>query len=172
MKCQIMKSILFLLLIPFFTSAQTVHVEDNKIIYKEKVHVEGATAEQLAALAKQAIFHLDKKNDPKIVQDKNGTTKIWSAGVIKLTSSDNVSKKVIYIIEIDVEKENYQYRIDSVYLVQKERGGHSTKISSEDLLSEMKTSGPVAARTERQLNEIDMDFQKLIDCIKNDMVKS
>jgi len=167
-----MKVILFLLLIPLSTSAQTVHVEDNKIIYKEKVHVEGATVEQLVALAKQAISHLDKKNDPKIVQDKNGKTMVWSSGVIKLTSSDNVSKKVTYIIEIDVEKENYQYRIDSVYLVQKEPGHHSTKISSEDLLSKMNSSGQVAASTERQLNEIDMDFQKLIDRIKNNMAKS
>jgi hypothetical protein len=167
-----MKLLLFLFLIPFFISAQTVHVEDNKIIYKERVHVEGATAEQLAALAKQAILHLDKKNDPKMVQDKNGMTKVWSAGVIKLTSSDNVSKKVIYIIEINVEKENYQYRIDSIYLVEKEPGHHPTKISSEDLLSKMNSSGQVAASTERQLNEIDMDFQKLIDRIRSDMVKS
>jgi len=166
-----MKVILFLLWIPFSISAQTVHVENNKIIYKEKVHVEGATAEQLAELAKQAISHLDKNNDPKIVQEK-GKTRVWSAGEMKLTSSDHVSKKVTYIIEINVEKENYQYRIDSVYIVQKEPGHHSTKMSSEDLLSKMNSSGPVAASTERQLNEIDMDFQKLIDRIKNYMAKS
>ena len=166
-----MKVILFLLWMPFSTSAQTVHVENNKIIYKETVHVEGATVEQLVALAKQAIGHLDKKNDPKIIQE-NGKTKVWSAGAMKLTSSDNVSKKVTYIIEIDVEKGNYQYRIDSVYLVQKEPGHHSTKMSSEDLLSKMNSSGAVAARTERQLNEIDMNFQKLIDRLRNYMAKS
>jgi len=166
-----MKAILFLLWIPFSISAQTVHVENNKIIYKEKVHVEGATVEQLAALAKQAISHLDKNNDPKIVQEK-GKTRVWSAGEMKLTSSDHVSKKVTYIIEINVEKENYQYRIDSVYIVQKEPGHHSTKMSSEDLLSKMNSSGAVAASTERQLNEIDMDFQKLINRIRNYMAKS
>jgi hypothetical protein len=35
----------------------------------------------------------------------------------------------------------------------------------------MESSGPVAADTERQLNEIDMNFQKLIDQINNDMSK-
>jgi len=168
----IINTTLFLLLVPFFASTQTIHTEKNKIVYKGNLHIDGATQDQLIGRAKQVILKIDKKVIPKIDQGKNGGTKVWSEGVMKLKSADHVSTKVTYILEIDVENERYDYRIDSVYLVQKEPGHHSTKISSEDLLKKMESSGPVAASTERQLNEIDMDFQKLIDQINDDMAKT
>jgi len=165
-------TMLFLLSMPLFILAQTIHTEKNKIVYKGNTHADGATQEQLARRAKQAVLNIDKKNAPKIGQGKEGGTRIWSEGVLTLKSTDHISQKVTYIIEIDVKNENYDYRIDSVYLVQKKPGHHSTKISSEDLLKKMESSGPVAASTERQLNEIDMDFQKLINRITDDMAKT
>ena len=166
-----MRVIFFLLAFPFFISAQTVHVEKNKIVYKGKVHVEGASAEQLTLRAKQVILDIDKDYESKVSQNEDGTTRVWFQGVTKLASSDHISKKVTYIVEIHARDGSYEYRIDSVYLVQKEPGQHATKTSSGELLNKMESSGPVAARTERQLNEIDMDFQKLIDRITNHMTR-
>lgn len=166
-----MRVIFFLLAFPFFISAQTVHVEKNKIVYKGKVYAEGTSAEQLTLRAKQAILDLDKDYESIVSQNEDGTTRIWCQGVTKLTSSDHVSKKVKYIVEINVKDGSYEYRIDSVCLVQKEQGQHATETSSEELLNKMESSGPVAARTEGQLNEIDMDFQKLIDRIINAMTR-
>jgi hypothetical protein len=168
----IINTTLFLLSVPLIISAQTIHTEKDKIIYKGNIHVDGATAEQLTSRAKRALSDLDKKNKLQIDEGKNGGTKVWAEGVLALTSIDHVSTKVTYLVEIDVKNEDYEYRIDSVYLVQKEPGQRSTKISSEDLLKQMESSGPVAADTERQLNEIDMDFQKLIDRIINEMAKT
>jgi hypothetical protein len=164
-----MRVIFFLLAFPFFISAQTVHVEKNKIVYKGKVHVEGTSAQQLTLRARRAILDLDKHYEPKVSQNEDGTTRLWFQGVTKLASSDHVSKKVTYIVEINVKDGSYEYRIDSVYLVQKEPGQHATETSSDELLNKMESSGPGAARAEGQLNEIDMDFQKLIDRITNDM---
>lgn len=164
-----MRVIFFLLGIPFFISAQTVHIEKNKIVYKGVVHVEGISSEQLTLRAKRAIVDLDKDYVSKVSQNEDGTTRVWFQGVTKLTSANHVSKKVTYVVEINVKDGSYNYRIDSVYLVQKEPGEHATATSSEELLNKMESSGPVAARTEEQLNEIDMDFQKLIDRITNYM---
>jgi len=121
--------------------------------------------------AKRAIFNLDKDYESKVIQNDDGTTRVWFQGVMKLASFDHVSKKVTYILEINVKDGGYEYRIDSVYLVQKEPGEQATEISSEELLNKMESSGPVAARTEAQLNEIDMDFQKLIDLINKEMIR-
>jgi hypothetical protein len=148
-----------------------VHVEKNKIVYKGKIHVEGTSAEQLTVRAKRAILNLDKDYESKVIQNDDGTTRVWFQGVMKLASFDHVSKKVTYILEINVKDGGYEYRIDSVYLVQKEPGEQATEISSEELLNKMESSGPVAARTEAQLNEIDMDFQKLIDRINKEMIR-
>lgn len=164
-----MRFIFFLLGIPFFTSAQTVHIEKNKIVYKGTVCVEGTSAEQLTLRAKRAILDLDKDYESNVSQNEDGTTRVWFRGATKLASSDHVSKKVTYIVEINVKAGSYEYRIDSVSLVQKEPGQHATATSSEELFNKMESSGPVAARTEGQLNEIDMEFQKLIDHIINYM---
>jgi len=146
-------------------------VEKNKIVYKGKIHVEGTSAKQLTVRAKRAILNLDKDYESKVIQNDDGTTRVWFQGVMKLASFDHVSKKVTYILEINVKDGGYEYRIDSVYLVQKEPGEQATEISSEELLNKMESSGPVAARTEAQLNEIDMDFQKLIDRINKEMIR-
>lgn len=166
-----MRLIFFLLGFPFFISAQTVNVEKSKIVYKGKVHVEGASAEQLTSRARRTILDLDKDYESKVNQNEDGTTRVWFQGATKLASSDHVSKKVTYIVEINVKDGSYEYRIDSVYLVQKEPGQHAKETSSEELLNKMESSGPVAASTEALLNEIDMDFQKLIDRFTNDMTK-
>ena len=167
-----MRLIFFLLAFPFFISAQTVHIEKNKIVYKGKVHVEGTSAEQLTLRAKRAILNLNKDYKSNVSQNEDGTNKVWFQGATKLASSGHVSSKVKYIVEINVKNGSYEYRIDSVYLVQKEPGQHATESPSGELLDKMESSGAVAARTEGQLNEIDMDFQKLIDDINREMKRS
>jgi hypothetical protein len=165
------KFILFFLLPPVFASSQTVNVKDNKIVYKGTVKVAYASPEQLVVKVKQMILHLDDRYEPKISQNDSETTRVWFQGVMKLSSTDHVSRKVEYTGEIKLNKGGYEYRIDSIYLFQKEPGYPGTRIPSEELLKKMESSGPVAASTERLLNEIDMNFQKLIDQINNDMSK-
>lgn len=166
-----MKLILFFLLLPVFAATQSVNVKDNKIVYKGTVKVAFASREQLVVKVKQTILHLDDRYNPKINQNDSETTRVWFEGTMKLSSTDHVSRKVEYIGEINLKNGGYEYRIDSVYLFQKEPGHPGTRIPSEELLKKMESSGPVAASTERLLNEIDMNFQKLIDQINNDLSK-
>ena len=164
-----MKLVFYILLISSVASAQTVHIEDDRIVYKGKARVDRVAHDELVANARQVILDLNGRNEPEISQAGNGTN-LSSEAVLKLGAPDRVSKKVKYFIQIDVKKDSYEYCIDSVYLLQKEPGHTATKASSEEVLKKMESSGPVAASTEKVLNEIDMNFQKIIDRITNGMM--
>ena len=161
-----MKSLLFFLLLPFFGAAQTVHVEDNRIVYKGAVKLEGTSQADVYARAKKAIASHVNKNE---IGENHKKETIVSDGMIRLKSPYHLIKTLHYIFELTAGDGEYRYRIDSVSLKQKERGGSTEKISSEELLKGMESTGLVAATTERQLDEIDMNFQKLISLIEADI---
>lgn len=157
-----MKLILLLLLIPFFTSAQTVHIDDGKIVYKQTVKLKGIPKETLHERANKALLENVKGNENEINMDKNDSGRLESKGKIRLHSPYHIIRTVHYTITVNIDEGEYKYKIDSVYIKQKERGGKTKLIPSEDLLKDMDVTGVVAIDTERQLNEIDMKFQKLI----------
>jgi Domain of unknown function (DUF4468) with TBP-like fold len=169
---KLIKRIVFLLLIPVVTNGQTVHVDEDKIVYKGTVKLEQVNKEELYRRAMNAIHNHVKGSKKGIVEDNNEKEKIAAKGSIKLSSPYHIIKTVEYILELSVEDGKYKYRIDSVYIKQVERGGKTTKISSEELLKGMEVTGPTSATTEKQLNEIDMNFQKLLDLVNNDMKKN
>src|SRR5204863_855643 len=99
-------------------------------------------------------------------------TSIVTAGSMSLSSPYHLIRTLHYIIELNAGDGQCQYSIDSVYITEKERGGPTQEFSSEEILKRMDISGPVAANAEKQLNEIDMNFQKLIDLIGADMKRT
>jgi hypothetical protein len=166
------KYIVFLLLLPVVTYGQTIHVDSNRIVYSGNVKLDHINKDELFERAKNAILHHVKGSRETIVTDSREKGMISTKGNIKFISPYHIIKTVEYILELSVDDGNYKYRIDSVYLKQAERGGKTNKISSEELLRGMDMSGPVAASTEKQLNEIDMNFQKLLELINADMKKT
>jgi hypothetical protein len=164
--------IVFLLLIPVVTNGQTVHVDEDRIVYKGIIMLEQVNKEDMYSRAKNAIHNNVKGSKKGIVEGNNEKEKIAAKGSIKLSSPYHIIKTVEYILELSVEDGKYKYRIDSVYIKTAERGGKTNKISSEELLKGMEVSGPASATTEKQLNEIDMNFQKLLALVNNDMKKT
>ncbi|MBK5270828.1 MAG: DUF4468 domain-containing protein, partial [Bacteroidia bacterium] len=169
---KLIKYILFLLLIPFVTQGQTVHIDNDKIVYKGTIKLEQVNKEDLYIRAKNALIKNVKGNKKLMGEANIEKEKIAAEGSIKLSSPYHIIKTVEYILELSVEDGKYKYLIDSVYIKQAERGGKTTKTSSEDLLKDMDVSGPVSANAEKQLNEIDMHFQKLLYLINADMKKT
>jgi hypothetical protein len=167
---KLIKRIIFLLLIPVVTNGQTVHVDEDRIVYKGTIKLEQVNKEDLYPRAKDAILNNVKGSKKGIVEDNK--EKIAATGSIKLASPYHIIKTVEYILELSVEDGKYKYRIDSVYINQAERGGKTIKISSEELLKGMEVSGSISATTEKQLNEIDMNFQKLLALVNTDMKKT
>ncbi|HEV8284826.1 MAG TPA: DUF4468 domain-containing protein [Chitinophagaceae bacterium] len=169
---EFLKRIVFLLLMPLVTQGQTVHVDSNKIIYKGIVKSGPINKDELYARAKNALFNNVKGGKESIVIGNNEKGMISAKGSIRLASPYHIIKTVEYILELSVDDGKYEYRIDSVYLKQVERGGKTVRISSEESLRGMDVSGPASASAEKQLNEIDMNFQKLIGLVNADMKKT
>jgi hypothetical protein len=147
---------------------QTVHIKGDKIIYESAVPVKGVDQKELYNRLTKALSVHVNKTGLQLQSDSNIATK----GEIILSSPYHLIRKLEYRISTTVKNERYDYRIDSVFLFQKERGGKSKVIPSEELLKGMEVSGPVAATTERLLNEIDMRIVQLLDQLKNDAAKS
>jgi hypothetical protein len=78
-------------------------------------------------------------------------------------------KTLFYTIKLSVRDGAYEYQIDSVSLKQEERGGSIKLISSRELLKGMDVSGEASWIMEEQLNEIDMNLQKVIALVNNTM---
>ena len=170
---KLINRIVFLLLIPTVIYGQTVHVDEGRIVYKGTVKVEQVNKEDMYARAVNAIHNNIKGSKEGTVEGNNEKEKIAATGSIKLSSPYHIIKTVEYILELSVEDGKYKYRIDSVYIKQVERGGKTTRIYSEELLKglDVTASGfvPGSANVEKQLNEIDMNFQKLLALVKNDI---
>ena len=169
---EFIRNIVFVLLVPVITCGQTVHVDSNRIVYKGIEKVSGVSKDELYARAKSALLSNTNSATQTIISDDVDKGMITAKGSIRLASPYHIIKTVEYILELSVEDGAYKYRIDSVYMKQAERGGATKKMSSEELLKGMDINGPASAIAEGQLNEIDMDFQKLLDLVKADMKAS
>jgi uncharacterized protein with TBP-like fold DUF4468 len=162
--------ILFLSLTPLFSLGQTVHLDSNRIVYKGTVNIDHLSKDEIYTRAKKAIASTIKGEKQTITYEDSSNTMIAAKGSIRLASPYSIIKKVEYILELSIGDGKYKYRIDSVKVKQVERGGKTTLISSQKLVEGMDESGPVSADTEKQVNEIDMVFQKLLDLLKEGII--
>ena len=162
-----MKCFLFILLFPLIAQAQTVHVQGDEIVYEATMPIKGIGQKELYNGITAALSAHVGKNRLQLQNDTN----IVAKGEIILSSPYHLMKKLEYRISAIVKNECYSFKIDSVFLVQKERGEKSKMIPAETLLKGMEVSGPVAANTEKLLNEIDMHIQELLDLLRNDVEK-
>jgi hypothetical protein len=165
------KQLIFLLLIQPAASGQTAHVGGDRIVYKGNLQVDAVKKDELYARAKTALLNNVKGKEQTVIEDNIEQGKITAQGIIWLVTPYHLIRTVEYVFEMKVEDGSYQYRIDSVYFEEKERGGKAVKTSSEDLVKRMEITGLTSVNTERLLNEIDMNFQKVIDLINAGMNK-
>jgi len=136
------------------------------------VNIDHLSKYEIYTRARNAIASSMKGEKQTIIYEDSSSTMITTKGSIKLASPYPIIKKVEYILELSIGDGKYKYRIDSVQIKQVERGGKTTIISSQKLVEGMDESGPVSANTEKQVNEIDMVFQKLLDLLKEDITEA
>jgi hypothetical protein len=158
-------------LLPVLSFGQTVHVEDGKIDYKGKEQVAKLTREELYQRAKAALLEIVKPEKGQLFKDNAENGEVAAIGEIRLHSPYSIIRKLQYTIKLTAKDEGYKYHIDSVFIIEHERGGNTVSTPSEELVKKMEVSGPTAIKTEKQLNEIDMDLQKLLALIRADMEK-
>ena len=171
MYMKFIKQVILFLLVPAVTSGQTIHIDSNRILYKGTVKLDAVNKDELFARARNAIF--DNVKEDSIITDNKGKGMISAKGSIKLASPYHIIKKLEYILELRIDNGKYEYRIDSVSIKQVERGRKTTRIYADELLKglDLTASGfvPGSGTVEKQLNEIDMNFQKLITLVAADM---
>jgi pyruvate kinase len=168
---EFIKHVFILLLVPMITSGQTVHIDSGRIVYKGTIKLDSVNKDELYARAKNVFLSNISGTRLVMITGDNEKEMISAKGTMGLASPFSVIKKVEFILELSIDDGNYKYRIDSVYIKEMERGGKENKMSSGELLNGMGVSGAVAAASEKELNEIDMKFEKLIDLVNIAMKK-
>ena len=164
-----MRFLLFLLLIPALAQCQTVHIEKGRIAYKGSVKIDGVTKTELYKRAKQALLKNIKAAKEEIDIENKEKEEIIVGGRMRLSSTHGDIKTLKYTVKIAVKDDGYKYQVDSVYFKRTERGGKTIIIPSEELVNVMDMSGIPAIEMEKQLNEIDMRIQQLLDLINRDI---
>lgn len=161
-----MKWVLFFLLIPYSSIGQTVHMEDEKIVYKGSLKT-SIDFEQLRQVVEKAMQNTGNKNLEWTGDSLSNEMSLHPE--MKMKADPRVINHLQYKISFKKKDDGYEYKIDSVFIRQKERGYKTKLISSEQLIKELDNTGPVATQTEKQLNEIDMRFQQLFDFLRNNV---
>ena len=161
-----LRYILFFLFAPIVVFGQTVHVEKNRIVYKGKVDVADVSKTELYERVRDMIATTVNNKGDSVIEDNSQKGRLIAHGNIFLRSTYYLARRVDYLLEVNVNDRGYSYRIDSVFLELRERGEAAKKFSSEDLLKMVDVTGPEATAAEKQLNEIDMNFQMLIAKLK------
>ena len=169
MMSKVKKVLLVVLMLCKICAAQTIHVEEENIIYKGTIPVPVAPANELISRINKIIGdHIDDKKNYKRRTGSSPNT-LACINSIKLSNSNRHLKEFTFRVEVAIENGYCHYTIDSFYLVEKEPAAKPVETSAKELLKKMESSGPVAAATERDLNEMDMNIEKFIDFIRNGM---
>jgi hypothetical protein len=158
-----MKVLFIVLLLPVFSIAQTVHIKEEKIIYEGKEKIEGASSQQiLDKIQKQLPGIIDNYKEESL----SGNS-LKAKGELKLTTPYNVVRSVAYTLTLNPADGGYEYLIDDVFFIERERGKKRVTKTSEEVLEGMTETGKLVGETEKILNETDMLFQKLLALIKS-----
>ena len=156
-----MKILLWFLLVPVFLFGQTIHTKDEQVIYE---------GEEKIALPSSDIFKRIQTILPGIVTnyslESQSENSIGATGELILKTTHNIIRKVSYSIKIIAKENGYEYRIDSVFFIEQERGEKMMTRSSKEVLDNMGETGQIVGYTEKILNETDMRFQKLLDQLR------
>lgn len=161
-----MKAIFFLLFLPVLAHTQTVHRKGDKILYKDEVRVPGKSAGSIySALAKWVPTLVKKGKGPATTEGNEPF--LMASGDFSLRSEYALLRTAHYTLSVTAKEGAYKYRIDSVYVSERQRISNNEKLRSDkDIFKDMGISGPVSEAAEKLLNEIDMNFQKLLAMLK------
>lgn len=157
-----MKILLILLMLPVLSMGQTVHIKEDKIIYEGKQKIEGVSSQQILERIQNQL--------PEIISNYKATpsdNSLKAKGELKLTAPYNVVRSVKYTLTVNPTDNGYEYLIEDVFFIDRERGKKRVTRTSEEVMEGMTETGKLVGETEKILNETDMRFQKLLALIKS-----
>lgn len=156
-----MKMVFLFLFAPCVLAAQTIHFEDDEILYKGKIKAVQANATTATGL-QEALM----KADGEVLKIDTDNNKVMANGVMELLSPFRIIRKLHFTIQLTPAGNDMAYRINNVSVIEKRRGGRVDTTDAKDLLEGREQTGPPAIANEKLLNEIDMRIQELLARLK------
>ena len=153
--------LLLILLFPGLALTQTIHLEKEKVGYKGKIESHKGGKTDNYSKAKEMLFNIVKANPDSIKENKE-EKEITASASIRLPSEYHLIKVMKYKLRLKPIDNGIGYEIGDIKLELRERGKKGKTYLAEEILKGVEEHGKVAMMAEKQLNEIDMNIQKLI----------
>ena len=163
-----LKSILvFLLLLPAISLAQTIHVnKEGEINYRGIIESNGSSKGDIYNQAKNILLNHINRNPDSLIENPD-KQEITTSGEVNISTDYQTIKKFRYKVKMQARDEGIGYEIGDVQLITGKRGKKPKTIPSAQLVKGMEENGAVAIETEKVLNAIDLHIQKLIASMKS-----
>ena len=165
-----MKLFVLLLLLPVFSFSQTIHRDGKKILYTGDVSLMAHSSKDVLSMLNNAVHKLVKKEKRNGGPLTIGDT-LSARGEMDLKMVQSLGRKLHYTIRLAAKEDGYAYTVDSVYVTERKFGEKEKTKKDKELLADMEISGPVSESSEKLLNEIDMNVQKLLVMLEKEMKK-
>jgi hypothetical protein len=163
-----MKLLLFGLLLPLLSAGQTIHFEEDKIVYKGSVNLALSTKDAILERLQTALPAVSKKSIDSLRFHKTDSG-LQAFAQIKLKTPYHLIRRVNFAFQLTPREGGYDYQVDSVSLIDGRRGWKQTTKPAAELLEGLEETGLAEIETEILLNEIDLRIQKVLKILENQM---
>ena len=163
-----MKLLLFGLLLPLLSAGQTIHFEEDKIVYKGSVNLALLTKDAILERLQNALPVTSKKSTDSLRFHKTDSS-LQAFAQIKLKTPYHLIRRVNFALQLMPRQGAYDYKVDSVSLIDGRRGWKQTTKPAAELLEGLEETGIAEIETEMLLNEIDLRIQKVLKVLENQM---
>jgi hypothetical protein len=152
--------LLLILLYPALALTQTIHVEKDRVAYKGKLELHGSKTDHYSR-AKEMLLNIVKAAPDSIKENKE-EKELTASASIRLPSDYHLIKVMKYKLRLKPVDNGIGYEIGNIRLELRERGKKGKTLLAEEILKGLEENGKVGMMAETQLNEIDMNIQKVI----------
>ena len=156
-----MKWILFCLFLPLYSFSQTVHIDDDEIVYKGSINQSTGNTNNQQSLSTRLSDAINKIEGKELKSD-NGKTTVE----IKLRTPYYLIRKTSFDVSLNQTDSSIKYELNNFIIEETIRGKESKTIASKKIVKDMGESGIPSIEAEKILNQIDMRIQEFIALLK------
>ncbi|NTS41385.1 hypothetical protein HRG84_10760 [Flavisolibacter sp. BT320] len=164
-----MKQLIFLLLFPLYFFGQTVHHDDEKIIYKGEVALATTNADVIGRLQEAFPKIAGKLADTVSLATKDQGLEALTT--VRLNAPYAIHKKLHFTLDLQPIPNGYAYTVDSVFVTERRRGWKEKRTDAKDMIEALEETGKAAIELEVLLNEIDLRIQQMLTMLATEMRK-
>ena len=159
-----MKIFFLLFILPLASFGQTAHVEDEEVKYSGKTALTGMSATDIYNRAVVILPELLKSADVQSGQEgKSITARVET----RLPTPYQQIRKVFFTFHFTAMDGGYEYKVDSVSVMDQRRGGRQHVRTSKEILDSIEEGGATVILAETILNQFDMKIHEVLARLEN-----